>query len=216
MLTRTGPATPTPAPSTNGRGDDVEPDDAATVGASVAQPELFEAIFRRHHRRIWAYLARMGGPDSADEVTGDVFVAAFSQRDRYDPDRGSVVTWLLGIATNHARTRFRRQGRADRALARFAGQSAPAPSPFDDADAALDDARALDRVRAALTALPERDREMILLVAWENLTYQEVADVLDMELGTVRSRLSRARHRLRQRAGLDHAAPRSPTENADG
>jgi len=197
----------------------VEPDDAAIIRMSLAQPELFEVIFRRHHRRIWAYLARSGGRESADELAGDVFVAAFSQRDRYDPDRGSAVTWLYGIATNVARTRLRRQARASRAFARVAGQATPAGSTFDDTDAALDGVQALRRVQAALAALPDHDREVIVLVAWEGLTYAEIADALDMELGTVRSRLSRARHRLRRLAGL----PGEPTgadqhtkEEADG
>jgi RNA polymerase sigma factor (sigma-70 family) len=222
MLTRTKRKAPMrpPAPGmAHGEGDEQEPDDAAIVRASVAQPELFETIFRRHHRRIWAFLARSGGRDGADELAGDVFVAAFSRRDRFDPDRGSVVTWLYGIAANQARTRFRQQGRASRALARVAGQGMPAGSPFDDTDAALDGAQALGRVQAALAALPDRDRELILLVAWEGLTYQEIADVLGMELGTVRSRLSRARHRLRELAGLDggHTGAHSNLkEDSDG
>lgn len=201
------------------RGSEAEPDDAAIIRRSLTQPELFEVIFRRHHRRIWAYLARSSGRAGADELAGDVFVAAFSQRDRYDPDRGSAVTWLYGIATNMARTRTRQQARASRALARVAGRATPAGSPFDDTDAALDDAQALRQVQAALATLPDHERELIVLVAWEGLTYAEIADALGMELGTVRSRLSRARHRLRRLAGL----PGEPTgahqhskEEADG
>jgi RNA polymerase sigma factor (sigma-70 family) len=197
----------------------VEPDDAAIIRMSLAQPELFEVIFRRHHRRIWAYLARSSGREGADELAGDVFVAAFSQRDRYDPDRGSAISWLYGIATNVARNRFRQQERASRALARVAGRATPAGSPFDDTDAALDGVQALRQVQAALDSLPDHDREVIVLVAWEGLTYAEIADALGMELGTVRSRLSRARHRLRRLAGL----PGEPTgadqhskEEADG
>lgn len=197
----------------------MKPDDEAIVRASVAQPDLFETIFRRHHRRIWSYLARHGGRDGADELTGDVFVAAFSRRDSFDPDRGSVISWLLGIATNQARTRFRRQDRAYQTLARVAGQRVPAGSPFDDTDAALDDAQTLSRVQAALAALPDRDRELILLAASQGLTYQEIADALGIELGTVRSRLSRARQRLRELAGIDSARtggrPHSK-ENTDG
>jgi RNA polymerase sigma factor (sigma-70 family) len=186
-----------------GQGDKMEPDDAAVIRASVAQPELFEMIFSRHHRRIWAYLARSCGRERADELTGDVFVAAFSRRDRYDAGRGSVVSWLYGIAINLARQRFRQRGRASRALARAAGQGALAGSPFDDAEAALDGQQALARVRAAMDALPDRDRELIALVAWEGLRYEEIADVLGVKLGTVRSRLSRARRRLRDLADLD-------------
>jgi len=182
---------------------EVEPTDADVVRASVAQPELFETIFNRHHRRIWAYLARNGGRERADELAGDVFVAAFSYRDRYDAGRGSVVAWLYGIAANLNRTRFRRQARAARALVRVAAQGVPATSEIDDTLAALDGGSELARVRSAMAALPERDRELIVLVAWERLSYAEIADVLGLELGTVRSRLSRARRRLRELAGLD-------------
>lgn len=186
---------------------EVEPSDADIVGASAARPELFETIFRRHHRRIWAYLARNGGPDRADEIAGDVFVSAFAQRARYDPTRGTVVAWLYGIATNLNRSRFRQAARATKALARVAGQRAvqdgPATSAVDDVVAALDHESELGRVQAALAALPERDRELITLIAWERLSYAEVASVLDLEIGTVRSRLSRVRRRLRELAGLD-------------
>jgi RNA polymerase sigma factor (sigma-70 family) len=217
----TGPETGVVRHAGQGQGDEVEPDDEAIIRASVAQPELFETIFRRHHRRIWGYLARSGGRDQADELAGDVFVAAFSRRDRYD-GRGSVVSWLYAIATNMARTRFRKHERGARALARVAGQGTPSGSPFDDAEAALDGQQALARVQAAMAALPDRDRELITLVAWEGLTYQEVADVLGMELGTVRSRLSRARHRLRGLAGLaglgaePTGAPHHAKETTDG
>jgi RNA polymerase sigma-70 factor (ECF subfamily) len=189
-----------------GEAPEVEPTDEDLVCASVAQPELFEAIFRRHHRRIWAYTARNGGRERADELAGDVFVTAFTHRDRYDPARGSVVGWLYGIATNLSRSRFRRQVRASRALARVAAQSVPAASPIDDTVAALDGESALARVQTAMAALPDRDRELIVLAAWERLSYVEIAGVLDLELGTVRSRLSRARRRLRELAGLDGEA----------
>lgn len=100
----------------------MEPDDAAVLCASVARPELFEAIFDRYHRRIWAYLARRGGRDRADELAGDVFVTAFADRAGYDPARGSVAAWLYGIAGHRLHTSFRSDARAARALRRAAAQ----------------------------------------------------------------------------------------------
>jgi RNA polymerase sigma factor (sigma-70 family) len=182
---------------------EVEPGDADVVRASVAQPELFETIFGRHHARIWAFLARRGGREWADEVAGDVFVSAFAQRARYEPARGSVVAWLYGIAINLTRSRFRRETRASRALARVAAREAVGIWPIDDAVEALCGRQELVRVQEALAQLPGRDRELIVLVAWEGLSYAEIAAVLGMELGTVRSRLSRARRRLRELAGTD-------------
>jgi RNA polymerase sigma factor (sigma-70 family) len=181
----------------------VEPDDADIVRASVAQPERFETVFGRHHRRIWTYLARRNGREAADELTGDVFVAAFAQRARFDASRGTVVAWLYGIAANLTRARVRREARAHRALRRVETYDVLEPSPIDDVVAALDHEHDLDRVRAALAALSDQDRELILLVAWEGLSYAEAAGVLGVAIGTVRSRLSRSRRRLRELTDLD-------------
>jgi RNA polymerase sigma factor (sigma-70 family) len=188
----------------------VEPDDSDIVRASVAQPERFETVFGRHHRRIWAYLARRNGEEAADELTGDVFVAAFAQRARFDTSRGTVVAWLYGIAANLTRARLRREGRAYRALKRFESHDVPTASPIDEAVAALDHEQDLVRVREALVALSDQDRELILLVAWEELSYAEVAEVVGVPIGTVRSRLSRARQRLRELTNLDVSVSDEP------
>jgi RNA polymerase sigma factor (sigma-70 family) len=181
----------------------VEPDDAEIVRASVAQPERFETIFGRHHRRMWTYLARRNGQVAADELAGEVFVSAFAHRDRYDPARGTVVGWLYGIAANLSRTRVRREARAHQALGRVAGRDVPEAPSTDQAVDALAHGQDLARVRSAMEALSDQDRELIVLVAWEGLSYAEVAQVVGIEIGTVRSRLSRARRRLRELAGLD-------------
>lgn len=181
----------------SGEGHDVEAEDAALLSASVARPELFEAIFDRHHFRVWAYLARRAGRDRADEIAGDVFVAAFAQRGRYDPSRGSVSAWLYGIASHRLRSQFRSDTRATRAFRRAAAQQVAEVGP-DVAGDAEDHRAALDRVVAALAKLPAGDREVITLYAWERLSYEEIAAALGIEIGTVRSRLSRARARLRE------------------
>jgi RNA polymerase sigma factor (sigma-70 family) len=181
----------------------VEPDDADIVRASLARPDRFETIFGRHHRRIWTYLARRNGREAADELAGEVFVSAFAHRDRFDPARGSVVGWLYGIAANLTRTRFRREARAYQALGRVAAHDVPEAPAVDEAVDALAHGQDLARVQEAMDALPDRDRELIVLVAWEGLTYAEVAQVVGVEIGTVRSRLSRARQRLRELAALD-------------
>lgn len=175
--------------------------DAEVVRASVADPQRFEAIFDRHHTRIWRYLARAAGPTVADDLAADVFVAAFAARDRYDDERGSVLTWLYAIATNRLRGRQRRAGRELRAVARVAGEAAPADDGEAAVDAALDEGRRLQQVLVALDALADADREILVLAAWESLSYAEIAAVLGIEVGTVRSRLSRARGRLRERLG---------------
>lgn len=171
--------------------------DAAAVRASVEDPERFSLIFDRHHRVVWTYLARLAGPDVADEIAGDVFVAAFERRARFDPTRGEVRSWLYGIATNKLHTRFRSDRRARRAFAR-AAESAIAPDPTVLVDEAADLADTARRVLSAIARLDRNDRELIVLYAWDELSYSQIADILDVPIGTVRSRLSRARRRLRE------------------
>ena len=182
----------------SGEAPDVEAQDAALLCASVTRPEVFEAIFDRYHQRVWAYLARRGGRERADELAGDVFVTAFAQRARYDLSRGSVSAWLFGIASNRLHTRFRTDARAARALRRAAAEQGAAVVWPHGTDDALDHQARLGRVGAALARMPVADREVITLFAWERLSYEEIAGVLDIEVGTVRSRLSRARARLRE------------------
>jgi RNA polymerase sigma-70 factor (ECF subfamily) len=177
-------------------------DDVATMRASVTEPEQFEAIFDRHHGPIWAYLARKGGRELAEELASEVFLTAFAQRERYDPGRGSVRSWLYGIASHKARTRFRGQARATRALARLAARQRTSSAPYDRVDDALANKDQLDRVRQALAQLSNADQEVLVLFAWEHLAYDEIAAALGVEVGTVRSRLARARARLRELAGL--------------
>jgi RNA polymerase sigma factor (sigma-70 family) len=184
--------------------------DAELVRASVADPSRFEAIFDRHHTRIWRYLARVAGTAAADDLAADVFVAAFAARARYDAERGSVVTWLYAIATNRLRSRQRRYGREQRAVARVAGEALPPDDAEAAVDAAIDAKHDLVPVVVAFDGLAEADREILVLAAWEGLAYAEIASVLGIELGTVRSRLSRARGRLRERLGT------SGEEHGDG
>jgi RNA polymerase sigma-70 factor (ECF subfamily) len=176
----------------------VERDDAALLCASVRDPERFELIFERHHAAVWRFLARRGGRERADEIAGDVFVTAFACRDRFDPGRGSVEAWLYGIASNRLRTRLRSDARAARAFRRAAAEQLVEVAPVDGAGDALDDRRRLGEVLSALARMSAVDREIITLFAWERLSYEEIASVVGVEVGTVRSRLSRARSRLRE------------------
>lgn len=175
---------------------------ARAVVASVEDPTRFGEIFDRHHRVIWRYLARTVGTDRADDLTGDVFAAAFGARDRFDPTRGQVRAWLYGIAANHVRVANRSDGRARRAFGRVAAERSAADevsavaevSAVDEADWHAD---RIKRVRAAMLTLPEDELETLTLVVWEELSYREVAAALDIPIGTVRSRIARARTRLR-------------------
>lgn len=190
--------------------------DAAVIERSWAEPELFEAIFRRYFGQIHQYLAARVGGRIADELAAEVFTVAFAQRQRYDLGRECARPWLYGIATNLAGTYRRQERRRFRALAR-AGTQAVALSDEDLVAERVSAAAAGPALAAALAGLGSGDRDVLLLVAVAGLDNQEVALALGIPHGTVRSRLSRARTRLRQALGgtnpadsIDPAASISP------
>lgn len=177
----------------------VEVDDAADIRASVTDPARFEAIFERHHRLVWTYLARLGGRELADDLAGEVFLRAFAGRMTFDPERGAVRSWLYGIATNLWRTHARSTSRGRAALERaWVAQGTP-PSSEDGVDAAVDAQRSVPHVLRVLRSLSADDQAIVALYAWEGLSYGEIATALGVPVGTVRSRLGRARQRLRLR-----------------
>ena len=172
--------------------------DADILARTAEEPELFAIVFDRHFGTIHRYLERRIGRDGADELSAEVFRIAFERRDRFRPVHQSALPWLYGLATNLLLKHWRRERRNMHALARL----------HSDGDAGDDLGRADDRLTAgaaralllqALAALPARDRDVVVLVAWEELNYEEVAAALGIPPGTVRSRLNRARRLLRER-----------------
>jgi RNA polymerase sigma factor (sigma-70 family) len=174
--------------------------DAAVIEQSWAEPERFEAIFRRYFGRIHQYLAARVGGRIADDLAAEVFTIAFAQRHRYDLTRDHARPWLYGIATNVAGTYRRREQRHYRALAR-AGAQRVAPSDEDLVAERVSAAAAGPALAAALAGLGSGDRDVLLLVAVAGLDNQEVALALGIPYGTVGSRLNRARTRLRESLG---------------
>ena len=161
----------------------------------------FGALFDRHARVLFRYLVRRIGPDEADSLLGEVFRIAFEKRSTYDCARTNARPWLYGIATNLVAKHRRSEARRMQATARLVAQSASASDAGDRVAAALDAADLWPRVAEAVTDLPEGERDALLLFAWEELGYDEIAAALDMPVGTVRSRLNRARMRIRELNG---------------
>jgi RNA polymerase sigma-70 factor (ECF subfamily) len=174
--------------------------DAAVIEQSWAEPERFEAIFRRHFGRIHQYLAARVGGRIADDLAAEVFTIAFAQRQRYDLARDCARPWLYGIATNLVGNYRRQEQRRYRALARADAQ-AVASSDEDLVADRVSAAAARPALAAALAGLGSGDRDVLLLVAVAGLDNREVALALGIPHGTVRSRLSRARQRLRESLG---------------
>jgi RNA polymerase sigma factor (sigma-70 family) len=174
--------------------------DATIIGRSVDDPECFGALFDRHVIAVHGYLSRRTGSDTADGLVGDVFRVAFENRSRYRTDRPNALPWLYGIAANvlrqHRRTEHRRLRLVDKLTVEARGRN------VEEGESAR--SRARDDVAIVvevLAELPEAEREAVLLYAWEDLSYEEIATAQDVPVGTVRSRLNRARRRIRERIG---------------
>ena len=171
--------------------------DSAAIAASFDNPSAFAAVFERHHAVIHRYLARRLGLDLADELAAEVFAVAFAKRGRYDGSFDDARPWLFGIATRLARKHARREVRELRAYARSGVDPATA-SHEDRVAAEADSAAAGPALAAALAALPRPERDVLLLYAWADLAYPEIATALSISPGTVKSRLHRARGRVRE------------------
>lgn len=173
------------------------------IAESLHDPAVFATIFDRHHRAVHHYLARRVGAAVAEDLAAETFLRAFDHRSRYNPEYPDARPWLLGWATNLLRRHRRTEARMLRALAR-----ASHPEEIDPADRVadrVDAAAASGRLLEALAGLAERDRDVVLLIAWEGLSQEEVATALGIPVGTVRSRLHRARRKLRAAADLTGA-----------
>jgi len=172
------------------------PSDAEVIGRSLGDPEAFGLIYDRHAATVLRFLGRRVGAKVAEGLLGELFRIAFERRKTFDAARGSALPWLYGIGSNVLLKHRRAEARRLRANARMAATLQAADRR---AGAAALDARVLyPRVAQAVEALPDDERETLLLFVWEDLSYQSVAEALELPVGTVRSRLNRARARLRE------------------
>ena len=168
--------------------------DAELITASLGQPEAFGEIFDRHAEPLLRFFVRRVGPSEASGLVGEVFRIAFERRSAYDGGHSSACPWLYGIGSNLLRTRRRTQARGLRAAPMLL-----ADPEYQRAEVGLIDARlVLPKLADAIDSLPEGDRAALLLFALEELGYAEIAIALEIPVGTVRSRISRARRRLRE------------------
>lgn len=173
--------------------------DAETVRRSLTDPEAFAELFDRYFGELHRYASRRV-EGAADDLAAEVFLVAFSQRGRHDPARGPVRAWLYGITTHLIKRHRRTEIRGYRALARMSAE--PPPDASDERLVARAAASAVrGPLAAALGRLKSRDRDTLLLVAWAELPQAEAAAALGVPVGTVASRLNRARRQLREALG---------------
>jgi RNA polymerase sigma-70 factor, ECF subfamily len=182
--------------------------DAETIAASVEQPDEFAVIFDRHIRAVYRFLARRYGSGAAADLAAETFARAFERRASYRLEMPSALPWLLGVATRVGANEHRREATQLRAYASVAAHEA---THQGGEEAGTDTGAAV----AALAALKRGDRDAFLLLAWGELAYDEIAAALEIPVGTVRSRINRARRQLRDALSAPAQGPLIPDGRYD-
>jgi RNA polymerase sigma factor (sigma-70 family) len=162
--------------------------DAEVLARSLVDASAFAILYERHHIAVRRYVARRVGSEVGDELASEVFIRAFRGRERCRAEHTSVLPWLLGVANHVIADHRRTEQRRLKALQRLA---AGTPQLIEDEDRAL----SVELVRE-LRRLPGEDRDALLLVVWGELSYDEAATALGVPIGTVKSRIARARRAL--------------------
>lgn len=174
----------------------VEPSDAWLIEESLVEPSVFDSVFHRHHVEVFSFLARAVGSSSAGDLTQQVFLEAFAHR-RAFRGNGSARPWLFGIARNVLKRWYRTERRWRRATHRLGFGTSSVVEYTEDSDERVFAEGMRGELRMALMALPQRQRDAFLLFALGGLSYAEVSAALNIPVGTVRSRIHRARARIR-------------------
>jgi RNA polymerase sigma-70 factor (ECF subfamily) len=171
---------------------------ATPVRCSLVEGQSFEAAFRANFQSVHRFLARRVGSALADDLAAETFAVAFRRRESFDASLGEVRAWLFGITTNLLRAHWREEQHLLALEARIAGE--PGPPPTENDDEAL--ARWIaPRLARDLGLLSQDQRDVLLLHAWAELSSEEIATIMGLPAGTIRSRLSRARAELRDYLG---------------
>jgi RNA polymerase sigma-70 factor (ECF subfamily) len=173
--------------------------DGEAIAASLSEPRAFGLVFERHFGSILRYLRRRLDDRQAEEATAQTFFVAFDERGRFDRGRDDARPWLFGIATNVARRHRRSEVRELRAIAKL---DTDAGTANDGAEARVDAERMRGALARCLADLPAEECDVLYLLVWAELDQPEIAAALEVPLGTVKSRLSRARKRIQEALDL--------------
>ncbi len=194
-----------------------ESDDVLLQRMAAGDREAFGMLFERHQTTVYRFARQMSGSaDLAEDVTQDVFVTVMRIGTRYDPGAARFSSYLYGIARNLVRRRLRRD--RWRTILDFRSPAAIQASNLvvqHEGAQLVERRQLLDATRRAVLALPVKYREAIVLCDLNDMKYEEAAEVIGVPIGTIRSRLSRARSLLARR--LRHHEPRAqPTSASKG
>jgi RNA polymerase sigma factor (sigma-70 family) len=180
--------------------------DAEWIARSWHDAEAFGEVFNRHFRAVFQFAARRVHRDEAEEMAGEVLRRAFEHRRGYDLSKPDARPWLYGIALNVIRHSQRSFVRRSDAFARLDHTHWLVPDHMNAVVDQLDADRLLPVVARAIRRLPPDEMDPLLLHAWEGLTYADIAVALQVPVGTVRSRINRARVRLRRALELSDSS----------
>ncbi|WP_328466076.1 RNA polymerase sigma factor [Streptomyces sp. NBC_00448] len=178
-------------------------DGDAQLSRAADDPAAFTPLVEKYSAALHGYFARRM-PGAADDLLSEAWLQAFAARRTFDASRGTARGWLFGVARNVLAGHVRRAARAE------APAQVEVTDPWQAVDQRLDAAALAPALRSALAELPSEEREVMLLVCWEQLTPAEAATAMGIPFGTARSRLYRARGRLRERIAPDRPAGNRP------
>ena len=169
--------------------------DSEIIHRSRDSPAVFGELFDRHARPLRRYAASRAGNAVADDVMSETFLIAFERRDTFDHSWDDAGPWLFGIATNVLRQHHRAESLRLKTIAR-SGQEV-ADDAFVAVASRVDARLAIRKIAAILKSMSTVNRDSLLLWAWADLTYEQIAHATGVPIGTVRSRINRARSVLR-------------------
>lgn len=198
-------------------------DDGLLRRMLAGDENAFTLLYRRRHPAIYRFALHMSGNQSvAEDVTQEVFMTLIRDPRRFDPARGTLGGFLYGIARNHLHKRWEQDRHSVRlpddgdSLGRGPGQLAGPANGNGNGHAAVQDSHDLlssletiGRVRQAIGTLPENYREVVVLCELEEMSYEEAAEALECPVGTIRSRLHRARTLLLEKLRIPTAKTRA-------
>jgi RNA polymerase sigma factor (sigma-70 family) len=166
--------------------------------SSAGDEQAFGQLYDRHVRAVFTFLHRRTASwTEAEDLTSAVFLQAWRRRTEVVLDRDSVLPWLLGVADYTARSAWRSKFRYRRALSTIQNLAQDEHDHADEVADRVDRDERIRQIRAHLRRLPRHEQEIVELCVWAGLDQQAAAIALDIPVGTVKSRLSRARQHLR-------------------
>ncbi|WP_433235158.1 RNA polymerase sigma factor [Streptosporangium sp. CA-135522] len=171
--------------------------------ATAGDGEAFGALFDRHARSVYNHCFRRTADwSAAEDLTSVVFLEAWRRRRQVRISSDSLLPWLLGVANNALRNRSRSLRRHQAAIGRLPSMNSVL-DPAEEVAGRIDDERQMHDILTVVNRLPSADREVLTLCVWSGLSYEDAAVALNIPVGTVRSRLSRARARMKKLSGAE-------------